>query len=239
MMLSLMGRTEKMSDLALIENPDGKIVNSYNNIYTFTENLPNLLKEMTYEALVEVYYRLQEFSILKWRISTSLLAEAYYRIKQNVPHGEQKEVLTQLAKDFGVKAERVYQKVQLWKTFYQNPETTDKVDPSDNSYVFDQLPGGEAYFRVALETHSPIEAIREAENKYLGGMQVGTTYTVNNFRDDLLKTTNKEDRYNKTISSIKRTINILSLFDQEDRNYECIHDIIPLLEDLIMMLEEG
>lgn len=217
------------------EIPEEKQIQQLNLAAFVMEHLPNVLADMSYESLIESYRRMSEIMALRWKVSCSLLAEAYYRVSKTVPHGKLTEVLDSIAGDFGIKRKRLYQKIQLWDTFWQDKEVTDRVQPNGNTWVFEQFPGGETYFVAALSAEDPISAITRAEEQYYSNDE---NYPASQFRNDLSVETKPESKRIDVIASKlnKTAENIGQLVTEDDDSYNIAQLFSDNMKDMASII---
>lgn len=214
----------------------GRQIQQINLAAMVMERIPAVLEEMDYDALIEMYQRMYELQAIRWKVSCAILTEAYFRVSISPvsPMGHKQQILKIIAGDFGIDVKRLYQKVTLWKTFWQDTSIKDKVIPNKNTWVFEQFPNGEAYFREAMVAPDPIAAITEAETKYLEAIKEGSTYTVKQFKTDL-SLTHKDE--NGRLQQISRKITDLaetadSLITEEDDSYLHVREFSTKLKQI-------
>lgn len=216
---------------------DSRQIQQLNLAAMVMEQLPDILSSMTYEALTETYMRMYDLQAIRWKVSSAVLAEAYYRVSKSTS-GNRQATLKIIAKDFGIEIRRAYQKIDLWATFWQEEGKQDSVRPNSNSYIFEQFPNGEAYFREALTTPDPIDTIIEAEKKYLAAIQRGETYTVKKFKTDISlghkNETERLQQLSRKITDLTNTADVI--ITENDDSYPHIQNFSHKLKQIATTL---
>lgn len=204
---------------ATTDNTVGKLMQPLNLSETVMAKLPFMLAEMDYDHLKQWYMQMRAIDVVKWRVICAVIAEARMRILSDSGHGEKTEAMNQLASDFGIKGAYAYEKADIWNTFWQEPNVTDRVQPNDNHWVFQDMVHGIRWFRIALRAEKPLSAINMAQEKFEAVQADEDKYTTIMFNRDLkLEEKPEKDRLQdvgKVLNKVVDTMKGLSTDDDD------------------------
>jgi len=98
-------------------------------------------------------------------------------------HGKTVDAVKEAASALGIAYRTAARKVQIWKTFYQDPEKDYVCQKS--SYIFDENKNPETWFRICLESDDPVSTMMMAQKRFLEETSEGNKYIASRFKEEV------------------------------------------------------
>jgi hypothetical protein len=222
-----------MNELVAVGD-QGQQLQNLNKAEMVIQSLPEKLALLEYDHLRAWHQALRDLEVIRWRVQLAVLAEGFYRIENGGVEGTQAK--KQLAQDFGISASYAYRKVQIWKTFWQDPSVENRVEPNGNHWVFQDLTSGYIWFNTAMKADDPIAAIEMAQEKWeeAKGDPDIPDYTPSMFAREISKTEDPEsNRLGKISKELERAFKHISeLSDEDDLSAEYVEGLANHIDQM-------